>query len=458
MLTVSENIRPDTCNKIRLRLDSLVLNVLNDSGDIESSIDAQLVANGKIDLKPSKPFTILPGETLFVSLDFDVDRSLKITETENGKVIIRPVIFVKVGGYPGHKNGLTRVSGIIDEISADTSAMRICMDELTAQPISTSSTDVLPERCLLVGLDSDTGVFGQDGLPIQANELVVDDPVMVVGLLAVADDHDMLQSTTLASVASNDSGSDQHGDSDDHHDDSDGDSDSGSDSDSDGDSDGDSDSDGGSGPPPALPFVLEAIVVERGPPGNFLQLAGTLQSGVDPQTDTYEMLIAPEQGFAPDSVLTGKLFAQSRIIDRDGMDIDRSLLQTEDRAIADGVLLLKNNDVEANALRTALMIVRQGDPTQPPEPEEDILIGKILSIDKQTFRIATETTDRCVNGIDATVLFLVESEGSLEVIKGTMDDLIEGLAVIIFGTESDGGCFDADLIISRGAYKPPETS
>jgi len=433
MLTVAEGIQPDTCNKIRLQLDSLKLNVLHDDGtvDEENSVVAKLVANGKMDLLARPAFTIHPGETLFVSLDFDVDRSLKITETGSGQFIVRPVIFVKVGESPGFKKGLTRVFGIIDEINADASRMRICMDALTAQPISINTADNLPERCLLVALDndtvgSDTGVFGQNGLPIQANELVTGNPVTVVGLLAIADDNGGLEPTPLAMQAT---------------------------------SDGDR--------PPALPFILEAIVVERGRPGTFLHLAGRLQSGIDPVNDSYELLLGPGQGFAPDSMLTGQLFTQSRIIDPDGTDIDRTTLQAGDRTRVDGVLLLQGGDIAENTLRTALMIVRQGASINPPDSEQDILIGTIQSINKQTFMvtpIGASTGDRCVNGQDAVVLFLVESDGApLDVIKGTVDDLSEGIKVTIFGTENSGGsfdsisgCFDADLIISRAAPKPPE--
>ncbi len=449
MLTVTEGIQPDTCDKIRLQLDSLVLNVLNDNGDITSSIDAKLVANGKIDLKPNSSFVIRPGETLFVSLDFDVDRSLQFTETGNGEFVLRPVIFVEVGNYPGFKNGLTRLFGYVEKIETDATAMQICMDKLTAQPISMDAVDILPERCLRVDLAGDTGVFAEDGLPIQANELLVNDPVTIVGTLAIATENDTLQSFASASDSnqSDDDSHDKGHDGESDHDDGDDDGDS------------DSDSDGNSGtPPPARPFVLEAIVVERGPRGHFVHLSGTLKSGVDPRNDTVEILIAPDQGFAPDSVITGQLFGQSRIIDPNGADIDRALLNGEDQTIVDGILLLKNNDSEPNILRSALMIVRQGASIQPPDAKESVLIGKILSIDQQTVLIATDTGDRCVNGNDATVLFLVESDGSLEAIKGTIGELADGSSIVNFGTENGAGCFDAEVIISHDPPISPKPS
>ena len=421
LLTVTEGIQPDTCNKIRLQLDSLALNALNEDGSVdeENSHDATLVANGKIDLLVKPSFRILPGETLFVSLDFDVDKSLKITETGNGKFIVRPVIFVRVGDTPGFKRGLTRVFGIIDAIRDDAGAMRICMNELTALPVSAEIVNDLPRRCLPVILDndnegSDTGIFGQDGLPIQAGELAAGNPVTVVGLLAIAEDGEVPEPVLLESQSADDSDNDLH---------------------------------------PKRPFILKAIVVERGRRGTFLRLGGMLNSGIDPVTDTYEILLAPGQGFGVDSVLTGQLFPQSRIIDPRGMDIDRTTLMFGDRTRIDGVLQLNNDQAGSDILRTALMIAHQDDPDVPP-PGDDILIGKILGVDGQSFRIATDTGDRCVNAPDAVVLFLVENEGSLEVIKGDLDDLAENAVVIVYGAESDGGCFIADLVVSRSSPKP----
>ena len=66
LLAIDDNVQPDTCSKIRLRLDSLDLNVLNDDGTIDEteSVAAKLVANGKIDLKSDEPFTINRGERI----------------------------------------------------------------------------------------------------------------------------------------------------------------------------------------------------------------------------------------------------------------------------------------------------------------------------------------------------------------------------------------------------------
>lgn len=50
---------------------------------------------------------------------------------------------------------------------------------------------------------------------------------------------------------------------------------------------------------------------------------------------------------------------------------------------------------------------------------------------------------------------VVDNEGSVDVITGTIADLAEGALVVNFGAEDVGDCFDADTIISR---EPPVTS
>lgn len=433
LLAIDDQVQPDIISKIRLTLTSLVFIKRDEQGGIAREDVATLVANGKIDLNPQEDFIIHPGDKLFISFDFDVDKSLKVTETGNGKFIVRPVIFVHIGRLPGFKNGLTRVFGEIREIGADFLALQLCRSRLISSPSDMGEDDgEQPERCIRVLLDENTGLFGNDGLPIDVTDLIVGDPATVVGHFRLEDDDDS---------------------------DSDSDSDGDSDSDSDGDSDSDSDGDGA---PPDLDFVLRAIVIEGGPMGTYARIRGELTSGVDATNDSYGLLVAPSQGFAPDTMLTGQLFPKSRIFRFNGEEIiDRSVLMAGDGTLVDGVIVLNESipeqmDGGEDTLRSAFMLVRLGDVTEPPEPEEETLVGKILTLDStnQSLVVATATGDRCVLADDALILFLIESEGMFDVIKGTFDDLIENIAIVAFGVEDTGGCFDANFIVSQGPMKP----
>lgn len=417
LVNVADNVAPDTCGKIRLQLSSLVLIKRDGDGNMDEQVDAHLAGNGKIDLKPEIKFVIAPGEVLFLTLDFDVNKSMKMTETGNGKVIVRPVIFVRVGTAPGFKEGITRVSGEITRINEAPSALLLCTADLMATPLGTDNPDVR-ERCVKVAIADNTGVFGSDGLPVRPSALQVGDIVTVVGKLGLPDDAPIPVPL------------------------------SGSASDADSDSDSDSDGDGGGSRPP-LQFVLNAIVIEIGAPGTFASIRGQLESTIS-EEDQYEFLVAPRQGFAPDSMLLGQLYPSSRIINTDGNDVDRAALGAGDGALVDGVVMLTNAEGANDTLRTALMLVRGG--ASIPEPDEEVLLGKVLSVDEraQEVTIATEAGDRCVLADDATVLFFVEEKsGEISLVEGKISELREGAIVVNFGVEDIGGCFDADTIISR---------
>lgn len=193
----------------------------------------------------------------------------------------------------------------------------------------------------------------------------------------------------------------------------------------------------------------------------FARIRGQLKSAVE--MDHYRFLVGPNQGFGPDTMLLGELYPTSRIFKFDGTEIRRQELMAGDGALVDGVLILNEpgpeptEGDEVNTLRSAFMLVRPGGGTEPPEPEEKTLVGKILTLDEsdESMMVATSTADRWVCADDALILFLIENdEDGLNVVKGTFMDLDEDLAIVAFGVEDIGGCFDADFIVSKGPIKP----
>jgi hypothetical protein len=157
-------------------------------------------------------------------------------------------------------------------------------------------------------------------------------------------------------------------------------------------------------------------------------------------------------------MLTGQMYPKTRIFSFDGEELLRADLAAEDSALVDGVIVLTDADGESDTLRSAFLLVDSDDVSIPPqpEPEEDVLVGKVKEVKPETgdMIVATDTGDRCVLADDAIVLFLVEAEDSLEVIKGTLADLPDGVVVVLFGVEDIGGCFDANVVLARGPMKP----
>ena len=409
LFAVNDQVPAGTYNKIRLQLSNLELVKLNDDGTVDETIIAKLVANGKIDLNPQGPFYVAAGETLVITVDFDMQKSLKITETGNGKVIVRPVIFVNIAnGLPAP--GLTRIHGQIAAVD-DTGEIRLCQTAL----ISSSDQDRRhgdADRCVRVSTDFATGIFGEDGLPQEYSQLAVGDEATIVGRLRPRDSED-----------ENDQDEDSR-------------KSKGSDSDEDNDDEG-SDQDGDR-------FAVDAYIIEEGPLGTFRRLAGIVTTPVDPATDRFDIDLAPGRGIVTDGPLAAQLYPKSRIFSADGFELSRLDLETGTRAILDSVLAISS--ASEDVLRTALVVLDTDLGTG-----EILLDGAVLDVDvgAQRLTMSTATGDRCVDTRLADIFLVDDSGGSLDSTRGSLADLQPGQTINVFGTEGVGGCLVASTLLAR---------
>ena len=438
IFAVDESVTPDTYEKIRLHLSDMTLvNVVDGGNDIETPVD--LVANGKVDLNPRESFTILPSQVVFVSIDFDMEKSVKLIETGNGKTKMRPVIFVNIGTKPAFKNGLARVHGVVDRIAVDGGVFSLCMTQLISR-FPPSDGPSIDGFCLTVQVDEKTGLFGKDGQPILASDLSIGQELTVVGIVSLNDGPDGPTPKPLPAGADEpaqlpeDDCRDDDVTIDDNEDDECRD-------------DGEFDS-----------FALRAIVIEAGPLGTWMRLRGQLKSPVDDLTGLFGLFVFPGQGFSDDTVLTTQAFPKTRIyrIDGDGLrEISAAELRTEDIAALDGVLIpgeVSTGGDPEDLFRTALMLTTPG-VSIDPVPEPVVIKGKILQImaEENSLIIATEEGDRCVSTDDETLIFEVFLVDKVfESVKVMLDELTEGSGVGIYGVDDEINCFAADLIIAEG--------
>lgn len=397
LFAVSDSVPPGRYSKIRLQLSDLVLNDLDpDTGALVESERPQLVGNGKIDLNPRGSFLLGPGDVVFVELDFDMEKSLKITETGNGKLIIRPVVFVDIR-TERPLDRLTRVHGEIVALDDATGDVRLCQTEFASrwddEDDDDDDDDIGDRRCLTVSTDADTGIFDPDGLPQSFAGLAVGEEATVIGRLRrLTDDEE---------------------------------------DDDDGDDDGDDDH----------YFALDAYVIEEGPLGTFRRVRGTVASAVDLSTLRFGLDVAPGQGIATEAPLPVQLFAESRIFNRAGFELDLADVTVDRTALADGVLVIGADDV----LRSPLVVL--GDLA----PGDDAAIeGTVVSVDtaEGTLVVNDGVMDRCVNAAGAEV-FLVDDSDGFSSTRGDLDDLDAGQAVSVFGSETVDGCLLADTILAE---------
>ena len=401
LIAVSEDVDPDDFSKIRLRAQDMQLVV--DNGDGSSTMtEVDLVANGKIDLNPRETISMQAGDVVFASLDWDMNESLKLTETGNGRIIMRPVIFVDIDTEPAFKEGLVRVFGIIESIASDFTAFRLCSPDVTTQ---LPSTPVLGALCLDIVLNEKSGLFGANGKPVMASDLMVEDPITVLGLLRRSMDGPSV--TPMQD-------------------------------------------DSGNNLAPTT-FQVLAIVGEGGPSGTWGQYRGTLNSAVDAATGTFDYDIG---NIDEPAVVTGQLFDSSRIFsvsaDTGITEIIAADLMTGDRAAADAVMIPAPSEGESDSLNIAIMLSRA-------DPDKDNIRGEILSVDPAagSLMIATSAGDACVTTDSSTRIFQIfVLEDSVESRPATLADLTVGSRMGASGRQLD--CFEADLIIAEGQVATPQ--
>jgi len=402
LFAVSEDVEPDAISKIRLKATGMQLVQDNGAGPVTTDVD--LVANGKIDLNLRESIDLAAGDVVFVSLDWDMNESLKFTTTGTGRKIMRPVIFAVIDTEPAFKQGLVRVSGEVELVAADSTAFRMCSPDVVTQ---LPNSPVLGSLCLDVVLNEKTGLFGPDGMPIAREEIVKGAPVTVLGLLQRSMDGVMV---TLMD-------------------------------------------DSGAEVAPSI-FQVLALVVEGGEPGTWQQLLGTVQTVVDADSK-FDFLLDNGQGFADDSTLTGQLFPLTRVFklapETGITEITGADLAEMDRAAMDSVVIPSGDAAVADVLNIAIMLART-----PGDDEPQYIKGSILSTDSAAgeLRIATAGGDRCVTtDMDTAIFEVFVHADSVESMPATLDDLDVGANAVVTGAEGD--CFAADLIIAEGQTAAP---
>jgi hypothetical protein len=156
-------------SKIRLQISDPEF--IRDDDSVFSGEDIHLVANGHVDLNTQGDVFIVENAVTVVSLDVDLDNSLQINETGNGRYILRPQIFVD--------NTMSGEEGIIIDGAVITS-IDLNSGEIT---LTTVETDASVD--LIVETTNETTIKTAGGLPLALSALLVGSTVDVVGTIDV---------------------------------------------------------------------------------------------------------------------------------------------------------------------------------------------------------------------------------------------------------------------------------
>lgn len=175
-----------TYDKVRMTLSDLALVECDAAGNPEPASGwehPKLPGNGKLDLNPRGSFEVIGGETLVIELDLDMQKSLHVHQTGNGKWQFRPVVFVTI--RPDHTK-LVRVFGAARNVGSTT--FELC----PAEPASSTDTGSATPgtECLDVFTNGSTGIFDETGSPVGLGAITNGDLLTAIGFLSVYDGAD----------------------------------------------------------------------------------------------------------------------------------------------------------------------------------------------------------------------------------------------------------------------------
>lgn len=160
LLTVKKNVPAGLYSKIRLIIADIYVEGNPDTPCANGNLEIKL-PSGKIDLNPRENFEVVPGETLAISLDMDMDKSIKLKEAgKSGKCIFRPVIFVDIDTVVTPDRCPRVISGTIDTLyytDSEVTGFKLNLRE------GRGMLDVL--------LNEDTFVFDEDGAEGDSGDL-----------------------------------------------------------------------------------------------------------------------------------------------------------------------------------------------------------------------------------------------------------------------------------------------
>jgi hypothetical protein len=176
LLALNEEVPTGTYEKIRL--------VISDITPIGGPCDEMEIKlpSGKIDLNPQDSITIEAGDSLYIRLDIDANKSIQLhTAGNSGKCIFRPVVFVDIFSDVFIPACHHAVRGSITELILSDDESTVEGFVLRRNPSCLGT--------LRVQFDDETRIFTENGVFAGSDALAVDQKVIVWGMLLNGDLH-----------------------------------------------------------------------------------------------------------------------------------------------------------------------------------------------------------------------------------------------------------------------------
>jgi len=406
LFAISNEVPAGQYEKIRLHLkqpNGIELIKKDDLGNVIETVYPKMTGNGKLDLNPRGDFRVVAGQTLYIQLDIDANKSLHIVATGNGGYQFRPVIFVDVIDHQ-FSGKLVRHFGYVHNLDMANNHFKLCDQPIdlmnppaAGSSTGTSETGNTTEIDSIYGMDAcikvvadDASVFDQDGNPADMSRIQDNDMLTAVGFVRSYEDDDL--------------------DVDDLNDNSD------------------------------HEIRLYAEVIEMGDMDTFAVVDGTVAT--EPQTEADAFALTLEDA----TEINVQLQAGTKVFSRSGQRLDYQSIAMGLTASVDGVY----SAMDSGMLKSSLVIV---DTAMIDTMEK--LHGNVLSVDNNIITISTSEGEKMIRiSDDSSIFLMLGADGS------SLSDMIDIMAVPsnaeldAYGHATNDGYFDADTVI----IESPETT
>jgi hypothetical protein len=381
LFAINNAVPAGTYSKVRLTLDDLALVECDAAGTPEPASGwehPRLPGNGKLDLIPRGTFEVVGGETLMVRFDLDMNKSLHLHQTGNGRWQFRPVIFCDI--QPAHDK-LVRVFGTARNVSGV--QFELCPLRPVAAPVGGTSSP--STECLDVFTDSNTGIFDETGSRVILDTVANGDLLTAIGFLSLFDDTDA--DTRLDDLR------------------------------------------------------LDAAVLELGPVGTFKQIVGNVVSAPgNNDIFVFNPHLSPTPISGTTSAIDVRFQAGTRIFEfGSNVELTAAALQPGAIGQVDGVFTIPASNGEP--LKSSLIVLEQnttpevalyGAVIQSPIPADNDAVPATRRLTVNTASLS----NKCVKtDANTRYLLITETAATSETTQITFADLVAGNTVDVFGAD-----------------------
>ena len=393
LFAISNEVPAGHYEKIRLHLkqpNGIELVKKDDQGNVIETIYPRMPGNGKLDLNPRGNFQVVAGQTLYIQLDIDANKSLHIVQTGNGGYQFRPVVFVDVIDHQ-FSGKLVRHFGYVHNLDMANNRFKLCDQPIdmtgtsgTANTIETVSTQNM-DACIKV-VATDASAFDMEGNPSDMSGIQNNDMLTAVGFVRSYEDDDDLDVNDI------------NGDGD-HE------------------------------------IRLYAEVIEMGGTDTFAVVDGTVATEPQTEADAFGLTLGDA------TEISVQLQTGTKVFSRSGQRLDYQSIAMDLTASVDGVY----SAMDSSMLKSSLVIV---DTAMIDTMEK--LHGNVLNvdIDNNIITISTDGGEKMIRLSDDSSIFLMLEAGA-----SSLSDMIDIMAVPVnaeldaYGHSANDGYFDANTVI-----------